>query len=182
MYSQPRLVNSDSEEEEDVEDEDSNDENNWRNDYPEDEELSDNESIGERQMRRAMNNFKIENELSSDYEEDNVGYTPESYTFDYEDDADRYGEAYADFKKRVLRDSADSSIAESNESRYDTDYQPGMNTSFNSFIDSDWAFLISWNPIFKHLSKWNGNFSFIFFVFAFSTPSQKFSFSIYCHF
>lgn len=48
MYACPRAV--DLEEESDIS-ENSNDEDNWRNDYPEE---SDDESIGENKMRRAM--------------------------------------------------------------------------------------------------------------------------------
>lgn len=43
------------------ESEDSNDENNWRNDYPDEDEMAgdDNSSVGEADMRRAMNDFDI---------------------------------------------------------------------------------------------------------------------------
>lgn len=123
LYSRPRLVNSDSDDEVDVEDEDSNDENNWRNDYPDEEvEISDNESVGERQMRLAMNNFEIGNELSSDEEENNgFVYSVDSEGITFEDDLDycdvnRYGEAYARYKKRVLRE-----LKESDDDTYEGD-------------------------------------------------------------
>ena len=109
LYSRPRLVNSDSENDDANEDEDSNDENNWRNDYPDD-EMSENESIGERHMRKAMNDFEIGNDLSSD-EEDHNGfvYSVDSEAISFEDDLDycdvnRYGEAYARYKKRAIRE------------------------------------------------------------------------------
>lgn len=38
---------------------DSNAENNWRNDYPDDEEGDRGSSIGENEMRRAMEDFDI---------------------------------------------------------------------------------------------------------------------------
>lgn len=47
---------SDSEENASDED-DSNDENNWRNDYPDEDEF--NESIGEDDMRKAIEDFDI---------------------------------------------------------------------------------------------------------------------------
>ncbi|CRL01301.1 CLUMA_CG014391, isoform A [Clunio marinus] len=109
LYSHPRLVNSSSEDENENEDEDSNDEDNWRNDYP-DEELSDNGSIGEREMRKAMNNINVGFDLSSDEEDENgFVYSVDSEAFSFEDDLDycdvnRYGEAYARYKKRVLKD------------------------------------------------------------------------------
>lgn len=120
LYSRPYLVNSDSEDDEAIEDEDSNDENNWKNDYPED-DMSDNESIGERQMIRAMNTFGLGNDLSSD-EEDHNGfvYSVDSEAISFEDDLDycdvnRYGEAYARYKKRVLRELEDKSGDESDD-------------------------------------------------------------------
>lgn len=109
LYSRPRLVDSDSDD--DInEDEDSNDENNWRNDYPDEDDMSGNESIGERQMRQAMNNVEIGNDLSSDEENQNgFVYSVDSEAIGFEDDMDycdvnRYGEAYAKYKKRVLRE------------------------------------------------------------------------------
>lgn len=108
-------MNSDSEDEVDIEDEDSNDENNWRNDYPDDEDQMDNESIGERDMRRAMNDFAIGNDLSSDEEDQNgFVYSVDSEAISFEDDLDycdvnRYGEAYARYKKRVMRDLEEGS-------------------------------------------------------------------------
>jgi Transcription factor Iwr1 len=103
------LVNSDTEDDE-AEDEDSNDEANWRNDYPDEEQMSDNESIGERDMRQAMSNFDIGNDLSSDEEQQNgFVYSIDSEAINFEDDLDycdvnRYGEAYARYKKRVVRE------------------------------------------------------------------------------
>lgn len=108
-------MNSDSEDEDAKEDEDSNDEDNWRNDYPDEDEMSDNESIGEREMRRAVNNFDIDNDLSSDEGDQNgFVYSVDSEAINFEDDLDycdvnRYGEAYARYKKRVLRELNDES-------------------------------------------------------------------------
>lgn len=126
LYSRPRLVNSESEDD-NAEDEDSNDENNYRNDYPDDDEGSDNESIGEREMRRAMNNFDIDNELSSDEEQQNgFVYSIDSEAFSFEDDLDycdvnRYGEAYARYKKRVIKELADSEDSEDEEGEQQRD-------------------------------------------------------------
>ena len=112
LYSRPRLTNSDSESD-DHEDEDSNDENNWRNDYPDEDEMSDN-SIGEREMRRAMNDIEIGNELSSDDDQNVFVHSIDSEAISFEDDLDycdvnRYGEAYARYKKRALRDLKEES-------------------------------------------------------------------------
>lgn len=123
----PPLVNSDAEDDDDQEeDEDSNDENNWRNDYPEDEEMSDNESVGERDMIRAMNNCDIGQELSSD-EEDHNGfvYSVDSEAISFEDDLDycdvnRYGEAYARYKKRVVRELKDEDSASDSDDDQET--------------------------------------------------------------
>lgn len=110
LYSRPRLMDSDSEEELDLGDDDSNDENNFRNDYPDEDQMSDNESIGERDMRRAMNNFDIGLDLSSDEENENgFVYSVDSEGISFEDDLDycdvnRYGEAYARYKKRALQE------------------------------------------------------------------------------
>lgn len=97
MYAFPRLTsNADDEDSMNDDDEDSNDENYWRNDYPDEEDFSDDESINERDMRRAIGNLDVEDDLSSD--EDFV-------TFD--DDVDNDGEfdianRYAKYKRRVL--------------------------------------------------------------------------------
>lgn len=119
LYSLPRLVNDgDSDKDADEEeDEDSNDENNWRNEYPDD----DNESIGERQMRRAMESFAIENELSSDDDSNGFAYSVDAEGITFEDDLDfydvnHYGEAYAKYKKRCLRE-----LKETEESQDDDD-------------------------------------------------------------
>jgi Transcription factor Iwr1 len=90
------------------EDEDSNDENNWRNDYPDEDEFSDEDgSIGERQMRKAVANFDIEDELSSDDDNDFV-YSVDSESANFEDDVDfsagnRLGREYAKYKKRNMK-------------------------------------------------------------------------------
>lgn len=59
LYSQSRIVNpNDLSSDEDLnEDEDSNDENNWRNEYPDEEEDCD--SVGENDMRRAVQNMNM---------------------------------------------------------------------------------------------------------------------------
>ncbi|KAG4073004.1 hypothetical protein HA402_009423 [Bradysia odoriphaga] len=73
--------------------EDSNSESHWRNEYPdEDDEGDDNESIGEREMMRAVNNLDIDDDLSDD---DSIGSASA-------DDVNRYGTAYAKYKNRIL--------------------------------------------------------------------------------
>lgn len=82
LYSQPRLVNnSDSEDDERIEDDDSNDENNWKNDYPD--EMSDDE----REMRKAMDDCNVGEDLSSD-DENGFVYSIDSEAIGFEDDAD----------------------------------------------------------------------------------------------
>lgn len=126
------MVNSESDDD-DHEDEDSNDEDNWRNDYPEEGAMSEDGSVGEAQMRRAMNDFAIGNDLSSDEEENNgFVYSVDSQAIGFEDDLDycdvnRYGEAYARYKKRVLRE-----LNESSEDCYDDDDEDGKEGSFHS--------------------------------------------------
>lgn len=135
LYSRPRLTNSDSEDD-NHEDEDSNEENNWRNDYPDEDEMSGNESIGEREMRKAINNFDLGNELSSDDENQNgFVYSIDSEAISFEDDLDycdvnRYGEAYARYKKRVLRELAEDEVV-SSDSNDDEDHHSGEE-SFHS--------------------------------------------------
>lgn len=109
LYSCPRLMNDkDDDDELSEEDEDSNDENNWRNDYPDEGEFSEEDgSIGERQMRRAVANFDMEDDLSSDDENDFV-YSVDSESANFEDDYDfsagnRLGRAYEKYKKRNMK-------------------------------------------------------------------------------
>lgn len=129
----------DSDSEDEVgEDEDSNDENNWRNDYPDEDEMSGNESIGERQMRQAMNNVDIGNELSSDEENQNgFVYSVDAEGISFEDDLDycdvnRYGEAYARYKKRVTRELEGGSD-DSNSDDDDDDSNQEQNSDKESF-------------------------------------------------
>lgn len=89
----------------DRETDDSNDENNWRNDYP-DEESGDDSSIDEDDMQKAINNLKLSDDLSS---EDDIGFT---YSIDSEavgfeedcNDQNRYGEMFARFKRGQKRE------------------------------------------------------------------------------
>lgn len=128
LYSRARLENSD-DESDDNEDEDSNDENNWRNDYPDEDE--DVESIGERDMRRAMDDLDFGLELSSDDGNENgFVYSVDAEGFNFEDDLDygdenRYGEAYARYRRRVVKEMADNDRDDDEESIDD------------DFIDSD---------------------------------------------
>lgn len=128
-------MNSESEDDDAIEDEDSNDENNYRNDYPDDDDDSDNESIGEPQLRRAMNNFDIDNDLSTDEDDSHNGfvYSVDSEAIGFEDDLDycdvnRYGEAYAKYKKRIIRDLNDGS----DDSSGSEEYFSGKDDSFHS--------------------------------------------------
>lgn len=124
LFSQNRLTNDDSDSEED--EDDSNDENNWRNDYPDEDEMSDDESVGERQMRRAMNNLDFGDDLSSDEQDENgFVYSIDAEGFNFEDDLDygdtnRHGEAYARYRRRVAKEMEDYHSADGNDSYGDT--------------------------------------------------------------
>ncbi|XP_035446630.2 probable RNA polymerase II nuclear localization protein SLC7A6OS [Spodoptera frugiperda] len=83
-------------------DDDSNDENNWRNDYP-DSEAS---SIDVEDMVQAMQRVDIEDDLSSDTGEDKIYDDPPDIL---QDDAQRYGSAYAKYKAKVLTENPDLS-------------------------------------------------------------------------
>ncbi|XP_053676866.1 probable RNA polymerase II nuclear localization protein SLC7A6OS [Anopheles nili] len=128
LYSSHRGLDSD--DSSDTDTEDSNAENNWRNEYPDEEDAN---SIGEVDMVRAVEDLDLdgERELSSD--EDYVRYDKEDkdseeegfayprddgvlYTDDEEDTGDsdmegvnkedvrRFGPAYARYKARILRE------------------------------------------------------------------------------
>lgn len=126
LYSRPRLVN-DSESDDNQEDEDSNDENNWRNDYPDEDD--DNESVGEKQIRSAVENFDLENDLSSD-EESGVNpnrfvNTVDSQAIGFEDDLDysnsnRHGESYAKYRKRIEKEMNEESDSNSDDDDSDS--------------------------------------------------------------
>lgn len=88
--------------------EDSNAENNWRNDYPDEEDML---SVNEDDMVQAMKNFDLEDDLlSSDDGEEGFVYSIDSEGAGFEEDIDqtdvhRYGERYARFKARHKNDA-----------------------------------------------------------------------------
>ncbi|KAL4705054.1 hypothetical protein ACJJTC_004553 [Scirpophaga incertulas] len=92
------LAPSDDEQEDD---DDSNDENNWRNEYPDTEDSS----IDEEDMIKAMNKCDIEDDLSSDTGEDKI-YEDDMEPFN--EDVKRYGAAYAKYKARVLTEESEN--------------------------------------------------------------------------
>ena len=77
------------------ESEDSNSESNWKNDYP-DSDHSEN-SVDEHDIRNAMKNLNVEDELSTDDSDDLV------YGLD-EKDVERYGYKYAKYKARIQKE------------------------------------------------------------------------------
>lgn len=145
LYSSHRGLDSD--DSSDADSEDSNAEDNWRNDYPEEENPADDQSIGEDDMLRAVEELDLDGdrELSSDddyvrYDEDGeetgfayprddgVLYTDEEEDSDSEaegvdrEDVRRYGTAYARYKARILREDArgvDGSSTSSSEENFD---------------------------------------------------------------
>lgn len=81
--------------------EDSNAENHWMNDYPDE---SDMESVTEDDMVKAMKDVDL-SDLSSDEGEEGFVYSVDSEAAGFEEDIDdsdvqRYGERYAMFKAR----------------------------------------------------------------------------------
>lgn len=91
-------VNDDTLDKSDIDSEDSNDEANWRNEYP---DTDDGLSIGEEDMRRAVEdlNFGSENDnLSSDDDDSNYGEDPVIHFID-ENDGDDDENEYGYFKK-----------------------------------------------------------------------------------
>ncbi|KAJ9597957.1 hypothetical protein L9F63_011196, partial [Diploptera punctata] len=89
------------------EEDDSNDENNWRNDYPDSDH-----SIDEDDMRMAVNNLNLSDgeDLSSDTADEDFVY---GVTADPRD-VMLYGESYANYKARIL-DELDGREIESDE-------------------------------------------------------------------
>ncbi|KAJ8729693.1 hypothetical protein PYW08_001274 [Mythimna loreyi] len=87
-------------------DDDSNDENNWRNEYPD----SEPSSIELEDMVRAMERVDIEDDLSSDTGEDKIYDDPPDL---FKEDVQRYGEAYAKYKAKVLQENPDLSNSRS---------------------------------------------------------------------
>lgn len=191
LYSQPRLVNSDDSDDDEIVpwDEDSNDENHWRNDYPDEESVSEDESIGERDMRRAMNNVDIGNELSSSDDEhrNDWVHSIDSEAINFEDDMDycdvnRYGEAYARYRKRVVRELESASDDSDKEEDGDDQHQRSQGGLFHpewllksQNITKTCVCVLKINKSFVKLKF----FRFIFPDFHFFT---KISVSVYCHF
>lgn len=102
-------------------DDDSNDENNWRNDYPDDEEGDSNDEDG---LARGLSKVTFgDEELSSDGDDEKLIYTEELSP----SDINLYGAAYARFKKNALKEM-DSSCLEIN-SNSDDDYGPSSDVS-----------------------------------------------------
>ncbi|XP_053607681.1 probable RNA polymerase II nuclear localization protein SLC7A6OS [Plodia interpunctella] len=83
-------------------DDDSNDENNWRNDYPD----SEHSSINEEDMIKAMQNVDLEDDLSSDTGEDKIYDHPNPFN----EDALRYGPAYAKYKAKFLSEDGEINV------------------------------------------------------------------------
>uniref|UniRef100_A0A182WGW1 Probable RNA polymerase II nuclear localization protein SLC7A6OS n=1 Tax=Anopheles minimus TaxID=112268 RepID=A0A182WGW1_9DIPT len=147
LYSSHRGLDSD--DSSDTDSEDSNAEGNWRNDYPDEEDHPDGDSVDEEDMVHAVEDLDLEGEreLSSDEDyvrydndeddgfayprDDGVLYTDEEEDSDSDaegvnrDDVRRYGTAYARYKARILREEkrehaeSSSSSSEENFDLYD---------------------------------------------------------------
>ncbi|XP_059618039.1 probable RNA polymerase II nuclear localization protein SLC7A6OS isoform X1 [Phlebotomus argentipes] len=89
------LAGRDSDDEESSDD--SNDENNWRNDYP-DTDPDDDSSIDERDMRRAVKNFNLDDDSLSTDDEDN---THTDYYEDYDDPYEAKGRDYERYHRML---------------------------------------------------------------------------------
>ncbi|XP_052866941.1 probable RNA polymerase II nuclear localization protein SLC7A6OS [Anopheles cruzii] len=133
----------DSDDSSDTDSDDSNAESHWRNEYPDEDDDArvDGGSIGEDDMRRAVEELDLdgERELSSDDDDDGLVYPKDDggvlYTDEEEDsqsdteidreDVRRYGTAYARYKARVLRtmegrdEESSSTSSEENFDLYD---------------------------------------------------------------
>ncbi|XP_057659474.1 probable RNA polymerase II nuclear localization protein SLC7A6OS [Diorhabda carinulata] len=105
----------------DEDSEDSNAENYWRNDYPDEDDM---ESVNEDDMVEAMNKVDLDDLLSSDYEEDLYSAGSDS---EYEDalgydDVNTLGKRFAAFKAkhRILLDpdSIDNFYSDKDECNY----------------------------------------------------------------
>lgn len=89
----------------DTDEDDSNDENNWRNDYPDSDS-----SIKESDMKLCMENFHLDDDLSSDDGEEDLVYNNSKNTTSKTNtnaevspkDVERYGLAYAKYKARLV--------------------------------------------------------------------------------
>ncbi|KAL1513394.1 hypothetical protein ABEB36_002813 [Hypothenemus hampei] len=100
--------------ESDEDSEDSNAENHWRNDYPDEEDL---ESITEDDMLEAMKNLDVEEDLlSGDSDEASLVYSPDEEDFHDQgscidnDDTLRYGQKYAIFKAKYKNEPSGSLV------------------------------------------------------------------------
>ncbi|KAG5873637.1 hypothetical protein JTB14_022371 [Gonioctena quinquepunctata] len=92
------------------ESEDSNAENNWRNDYPDE---SDGDSINENDMIQAMENIDLDDDLlSSDNEENDFVYSVDDDVNPDKTDVERYGKRYAMFKAKYNKDIGNSDLDE----------------------------------------------------------------------
>lgn len=122
------MVNE-SESDDNQEDEDSNDENNWRNEYPDEDDDNDG-SIGERQIRNAVENFDLENDLSSEEESgaNRNGFvnSVDTQAIGFEDDLDYsnskgHGESYAKYRKRIEKEMNEESDSNSDDGSDNSD-------------------------------------------------------------
>lgn len=82
--------------------EDSNAENNWRNDYPDEDEFVD--EVDDEVMRKAIDDLSFGDDLSDDAGEEGFIYSIDSETAGFEEDIDRSGEMYARFKMRQKKE------------------------------------------------------------------------------
>uniref|UniRef100_A0A8D8D774 Probable RNA polymerase II nuclear localization protein SLC7A6OS n=1 Tax=Culex pipiens TaxID=7175 RepID=A0A8D8D774_CULPI len=140
------------------ESEDSNDENNWRNDYPDEDEdvFGEAASVDEDDIRRAVEEFDLDGDrdLSSDedyYEAENSGF---AYPADDDGECDNgeegpharlnkqdvelYGTAYARYKARILKDmKAKESNGDRDSDEYDSEIECDDDSKSSGTSDSD---------------------------------------------
>lgn len=95
----------------DIDSEDSNAENDWRNEYPDEDDML---SVTEDDMVEAMKNVDLEDDLLSSEDEEGFSYSIDSEAAGFEEDIDetdvhRYGERYARFKARIKKSISDKS-------------------------------------------------------------------------
>lgn len=116
-------------EEEEEDSEDSNEENYFRNDYPDEED--DLESVNLREMCRAIESVSLNSYSDGDSSDDELQRNGNGFIFSVDSfddsfvddvdsqDVDRYGTAYAKYKKRILRDLKTSDSGDSDFDQHD---------------------------------------------------------------
>ncbi|EAT45368.1 AAEL003332-PA [Aedes aegypti] len=128
LYSSHRGLGDRSDDSMGEESEDSNDENNWRNDYPDEDEdvFGDCQSVDEDDMRRAVEEIDLEGDRDlspSDDEEDDYGAREDGNSgFAYPVNDDVYADVDDDDDDGEYRDADDDGVNANDVNRFGTAY------------------------------------------------------------